>query len=302
MEHYVTLFDSLFLPQGLALHRSMERHVRQYTLWVLCMDHPTHALLTRLNLPNVRLIALSDVETPQLLELKSVRKVNEYCWTLTPMTYRFVFDRDKTAHRVTYLDADTWFMNSPEPIFSELDRADKSVLITDHAYSPECDETEASGRFCVQFMSFERERGEHVRRWWEERCIEWCYDRSEDGKFGDQKYLDDWPTRFGNDVHVLQNPQWTLAPWNALRFPIDDGIIWHFQALRIQTRGSHFFADYGSYKLPRKTRQEVYAPYLKDLRQAMDKMQEGGVWARAQGQPTVRRLIKQLFVQTGDWV
>jgi hypothetical protein len=34
MEHYVTLFDSLFLPQGLALHMSMERHAGVYTLWI----------------------------------------------------------------------------------------------------------------------------------------------------------------------------------------------------------------------------------------------------------------------------
>ena len=31
MEHFVTLFDSLFLPQGLALHMSMERHAGKAT-------------------------------------------------------------------------------------------------------------------------------------------------------------------------------------------------------------------------------------------------------------------------------
>ncbi len=302
MEHYITLFDSLFLPQGLALCRSMERHVDDYTLWVLCMDGATYALLNKLNLPNVRLIALDEVETEQLLALKAERKVNEYCWTLTPMTQRFVFERDETARRVTYLDADVWFMSSPKRIFEELEQAKKSVLITDHAYSPECDETEASGQYCVQFMCFYREDGENVRQWWEDRCIEWCYDRSEDGKFGDQKYLDDWPTRFAEDVHVLQNPQWTLAPWNALRFPIDDGVIWHFQALRLQLRGGRFFADFGSYKLPARTRAEVYAPYLEDLGAAIDLMQAHGVAARPQASPRFKRLVKGLFAQTGGWL
>ena len=67
MEHFVTLFDSLFLPQGLALHMSMERHVKNYTLWILCVDDEAHAVLTKLQLPNVRLLQLSKLETEDLL-------------------------------------------------------------------------------------------------------------------------------------------------------------------------------------------------------------------------------------------
>ena len=50
MEHYVTLFNNLFLPQGLALHASMERHAGTYTLWILCMDNETHDFLAQLAL------------------------------------------------------------------------------------------------------------------------------------------------------------------------------------------------------------------------------------------------------------
>ena len=49
MEHFVTLFDSLFLPQGLALHISMERHLKDYTLWSLCVDDKSHEILNKLN-------------------------------------------------------------------------------------------------------------------------------------------------------------------------------------------------------------------------------------------------------------
>jgi hypothetical protein len=262
MEHFVTLFDSLYLPQGLALHRSMERHVRDYVLWILCVDDETHEILTRINLPNVRLLQLSELETKELLRVKPTRSKGEYCWTLTPFAPRFVFEADAGVDRVTYLDADVWFCKSPAAIFREFGASGKHVMITDHAYAPENDQSVTSGQFCVQFMIFTRTGGEVVRKWWEERCIEWCYARCEDGKFGDQKYLDDWPERFTDTVHVLSNKELALAPWNATRFPAGGAVFFHFHELKILSK--HFVAI-GRYSLPLPSRLLFYQPYLKDI-------------------------------------
>ena len=54
MEHYVTLFDGFFLPQGLALYKSLQRLQEPFTLWVLCMDERASESLARLNLPSLR--------------------------------------------------------------------------------------------------------------------------------------------------------------------------------------------------------------------------------------------------------
>lgn len=278
MEHFVTLFDSLFLPQGLALHKSMERHVRNYTLWVLCMDDDVHEVLCKLSLPNVRLLQLSKLETPELLVAKSARSKGEYCWTLTPFAPRFVFEADAEVARVTYLDADLWFRKNPLAIFREFEASRKDVLITDHAYAPEYDKSAISGQYCVQFMTFTREGGEAVRKWWEERCIEWCFARPEEGKFGDQKYLDDWPIRFADSVHVLADKELMLAPWNATRFPYGNAVVWHFHALRIVSNsGQEFAAEYGEYLLPKCTQVNVYLPYLDDLRVASEQLSRMGV-------------------------
>jgi len=265
MEHYVTLFDSLFLPQGLALHISMQRHLNNYTLWVLCVDDDVHDILTRLNLPNVRLLKLSKLETVELLGVKLTRSKGEYCWTLTPFAPRFVFEADSSVQRVTYLDADLWFRKPPAPIFREFDASGKHVLITDHAYAPEYDQSATSGQYCVQFMIFTREGGEVVRKWWEDRCIEWCYARVEDGKFGDQKYLDDWPECFSDFVHVLSDKGLSLAPWNAKRFPYGASIFYHFHELRIVSDEE---INIGLYSLPRPLILAVYQPYIVDLRKA----------------------------------
>ena len=274
MEHYVTLFDSLFLPQGLALHASMQRHASDYTLWVLCMDDTAHAVLERLHLPNVRTIALAEVETDALLAVKPSRSRGEYCWTMTPFTPKIVFDREPAAARVTYVDADIWLCRSPRELFSEFEASGKSVLITDHAYAPEYDQSATSGRFCVQFMTFVRDAGEPVRAWWAERCLEWCFARMEQGRFGDQKYLDDWPTRFEAHVHVLQCQALMQAPWNNTRFPPGEAALYHFHGLRLMRGRQLLLSDH--YRIRPATYRTVYRPYMRDFGSALGTLASAG--------------------------
>jgi len=296
MEHFVTLFDLLFLPQGLVLHRSMERHAGNYTLWILCMDDEVHEILSLMKLPNVQLLQLSLVETKELKRVKPERTVGEYCWTVTPFAPKFVFKADISVKKVTYLDADLWFRKSPAPIFQEFNKSGKDVLITDHAYSPEYDLSEKSGQYCVQFTTFTREGGETVRKWWEERCIEWCFARFENGKFGDQKYLDDWPERFPEQVHVLSNQGWTLAPWNANRFPYSNGIFWHFHELRLTEKQSKLLVQFTtSYSIPPITRKQIYEPYLEDLRVVIEIMKSQGVQPRMQQKYRTFGLLKGVW-------
>ncbi|MBT4662337.1 MAG: glycosyl transferase [Candidatus Marinimicrobia bacterium] len=296
MEHFVTLFDLLFLPQGLALHQSMERHAGHYTLWILCMDDELHEILSEIKLTNVQLLQLSLLETKELKQVKLDRSVGEYCWTTTPFAPKFVFDSDPSVERVTYLDADLWFRKSPAQIFQEFDKSGKAVLITDHAYSPEYDLSEKSGQYCVQFTTFTREGGETVRKWWEDRCIEWCYARFEDGKFGDQKYLDDWPERFPEQVHVLSNQSWTLAPWNANRFPYSNGIFWHFHELRLTEKYSKLMVQFTtSYSIPSITRKQIYDPYLDDLRVVIEVMKSHGI------QPKIQQKYRTFGRLKGIW-
>lgn len=290
MEHFVTLFDSLFLPQGLALHLSMERHIKLYTLWIVCVDDKVYDVLLKINLPHVRLLKLSDIETEALKKVKPDRSKGEYCWTLTPFAPLFVFEAEATVARVTYIDADMWFRKDPAPIFNEFSASGKSVLITDHAYDAEYDHTEKSGKYCVQWITFTRDKGETVRKWWEERCIEWCYARMEDGKFGDQKYLDDWPDRFADTVYVLGHKEYTLAPWNAKRFPYNDSIVYHFHAFRImnakkvQIHNNQFY-------VPTITLKHIYLPYLHDIKTAITTLISIG-----------ERVLPQKKLQLKDWI
>jgi hypothetical protein len=292
MEHYVTLFDSKYLLQGLALVFSMRRHISAYTLWVLCVDEESFFALEGLALPGVRPLPLAKFETQELLRVKASRTRGEYCWTLTPYAPRFVFELAPDVSRVTYLDADVWFLKAPGSIHDEFDASGKSVLITEHAYAPAYDQTSTAGRFCVQFVTFRRgEEAEAVRGWWQDRCIEWCYARAEAGKFGDQKYLDDWPERFALVVHVLRAVERTLAPWNATRFNVGEGVLYHFHGLRVVNNG---LVHLGRYRLPQAYLNQVYAPYLRDLRAAATLLEERGYGSYGQVPDATKALAYRL--------
>jgi hypothetical protein len=280
-EHFVTLFDSYFLPIGLSLHASLMTHARPFHLWVVCMEDKVHAQLLQLNHPHLTPIPLHEVETPALLGVKGARTRQEYCWTLTPFTLDPVFQRCPAARRVTYLDADLFFFADPRELLNELDASGRSVLATEHAYAPRYDQSRTAGRFCVQFMTFaHNERARRVIKWWQDRCIECCSAIPTNGKFGDQVYVDQWPDLFGDDLCVVQQTSRTLAPWNVSYFCEKAGgdprpVFYHFHGLRITSPGSvrlhaGFYEVSGDGLV-------LYERYLAVLKKSLATMHEAGM-------------------------
>lgn len=291
-EHFVTLFDDSFLPIGLTLYRSLAAHARPFRLWVVAIDEPVERHLAQLALPDLTVIPLRSIETPELLAVKPGRSRGEYCWTITPFTCQAVFDRDPSAHRATYVDADLFFLDDPRVLLGELDEAKKSVLVTEHAYAPNYDRSHDSGRFCVQFLTFDRsEKARDLMRWWQERCVEWCFARYEDGKFGDQVYLDQWPTLFGDRVHIVRQVDKTLAPWNVRHFAQQAGdrlapVLYHFHGLRLlPRRRARLFTFYqvGDAGLA------IYDRYLDALADSFSLLDRAGIRVPVQSLPRERR-------------
>jgi hypothetical protein len=279
-EHFVTLFDSTFLPNGVALHKSLMRTTSDFHLWVICMDETTERALSDLKLAYVTTIPLAKVETPELLAIKESRSIAEYCWTLTPFSVEFVFELAPDVQRVTYIDSDVWFTKSPELILTEMGSADS--LITPHAYSPEHADNIKFGIYCVQFMPFTREGSTDIRHDWQSKCLDWCFGVDEPTRFGDQKYLDAWTTQFGKRVHVLRAVEKTQAPWNAVSFDPDSAVLYHFHRLRLATRHRAYV---GTYRLPRKTISTLYRPYLTDISESLSELERIGVPFKPQVQP-----------------
>lgn len=257
--NFCTLFDSNYLSRGIALYRSLKKHCDNFHLYIFAFDKRTFQILEKMSLEKATVIPLSEFEDEDLLKVKPTRSVAEYCWTSTSSTILYVLE-NFNVDNCTYVDADVFFYSSPKPIFDEL--GNKSILITEHRYSPKYNKELKAGKYCVQFVTFRKdENGMKALRWWRERCLEWCYARYEDGKFGDQLYLDDWTERF-EGVHVLQHLGGGLAAWNVQQYDfriVNDKIIGieklsgkEFEVIFYHFHYLKFFSD-GKIELGRRT-------------------------------------------------
>jgi hypothetical protein len=281
MRNFCTLFDSNYLSRGFSLYRSLVATGEDFRIYVFCLDDTVYTILRRFALDRLILVSLAEFESPELLRVKPGRTKGEYCWTCTSHAIRYALDAF-SLHEVTYLDADLFFYTAPSVLLNEFDRSGASVLITPHRYTWRYDISWRSGIYCVQFITFRAdERGLRILDWWRERCLEWCYARVEKGKFGDQRYLDDWPTRFPG-IHVLDHLGGGVAPWNVQQYDIVrengriagrerstgrtfDVVFFHFHNVRLLTNGH---IDLGDYHLVSSIKRLLYQPYVASLEQA----------------------------------
>lgn len=240
--YYCTLFNKKYLIKGLAMYQSLKKYSNSFCLHILCMDDETYMILSALRLESVALIKLTSFESKELLQIKNERTVAEYCWTCAPCLLDYILEKNSHINFLTYLDADLLFYSSPEPIYEEV--GNDSSVIVEHRFSPRFQDSVINGKYNVQWVGIRRDdNGLETLKWWKDRCIEWCFYRLEDDRMGDQKYLDQWTTKF-KQVHELQHIGSGVGPWNYANYKIVEHdasifindvelIFYHFHSFRM---------------------------------------------------------------------
>lgn len=277
---YCTYFDHNYLPRGLALYQSLQRHAPGARLWVLCLSEACHRALLKLALPHLVPVRLADFEeaNPDVAATRPSRSQIEYYFTCSPAWLLFVLESNEDAEWATYLDSDLFFFASPDPVFEEM--KDAAFGIIPHRFSRGLEDQRRFGIYNVGWVSA-RKRGEGIAalRWWRERCIEWCYDRVEGDRFADQRYLDRMPETFGG-VHVISHLGANLAPWNIAdcrlewnggrveierRYPL---LFFHFYG--VKRSGDYYFNSHRIYRAPFSglIKERLYKPYTAALAEA----------------------------------
>ncbi len=273
MLNFSTLFNYKYLANGLLLYESLSRNLKNFKLYVFTFDKLTYEFLKSENLKNLIVIKLKDFEDKDLLKIKKNRTLTEYFWTCTGSTILYLFKKKKIKECI-YVDADIFFFDNPTKILKRI--KDKSCIITRHNYSKEYDQTLTNGKYCVQFIYFKNDKfGRQILKDWRQECLNWCFNRVEDGKFGDQKYLDKWPKKYSPHVTVSQNVGAGIAPWNSNDYRFlklndkvkilnykkkrSDLIFYHFHELKFYSKKLIYI---GNYKINKYCYNLVYRNYI----------------------------------------
>jgi hypothetical protein len=277
--YFCTYLDSGYLTRGLALYSSLCRNYSAVVLYVVCMDDESYQKLSSLGIPGLQAISRAEFlrDDSSLAEKAETRTVAEFYFTCTPSVILFVLSRVPAGELLFYCDADVYFYGPIGVLVDDMGGA--AVYITPHRFPESLLHLEVYGLFNVGVIGVRKcDVSSRCLEKWRCQCIDWCFDRVEDGKFADQKYLDDWPVLYEN-VAVSSHVGINVAPWNKDGLLVSSSergvfvgaqqlICYHFQGLRIYPDGvivPQFF-DYGS-ELSDELASIVYVNYLRVLLQ-----------------------------------
>ena len=253
--------------------KSLNKYCKNSEIFVLCMDNKTYEILEIFGIENVNCIRLNQIENKDLLNAKSTRSIAEYCWTLASFFTLYIIEKYKNIELITYLDADIMFYSNLNPIFEEI--GDSSIAIIEHRFAEPFKSLEVNGRFCVEWNTFRRdEEGMKCLKKWTNQCLEWCYYKLEDGKMGDQKFLDEWPKLY-KSCHIINETGAGIAPWNYSKYNIsqkgnmikinnENLIFYHFHQFKI-LENNNFYRLGEIYTSLKKEPNIVYEIYEKNL-------------------------------------
>lgn len=270
---YCTYFDSNYLPRGIAMIRSLRRHDPSAHIYVLCLDDATYDVMTSSN-EHVSLIHIDELLSadPEFALARENRTQIEWYFTATSCLVNYIIQKNPNIQNLYYLDSDLYFYSSIQPLLDESKNASAQVI--EHRFSPQMQHLMVYGRFNVGWIGFSTtDEGLRLIKNYRDSCIDWCYDKLEDERYGDQKYLDQWPKNYPNCV-VSAHRGANVATWNitgrALSVRSDDFyidedplIFYHFQGVARMKSGNYVVKgdplNFGNYF------DLLYAPYLKEL-------------------------------------
>jgi len=268
MRHFCTLFDKNYLIQGMALYRSLVRTVKEFKLYVLCMDQIAYDMIVKIGKTDLIPVNLSEIEDDQALIVKGRTTHGQFCWVCQPLICTYILDHFK-ADMVTYLEADSMFFSDPTVLFKELEGY--SVSLVAHRYTPRFDNTKSAGKYCVQFNAFRNNpEAREVLAYWKKSCYKYTKDKPT--YYPGQTSLDDWPKLF-KGVKEIEHLGAGVAPWNVQQYTLGKSergitvndvplIFYHYHQYSRYEDGSH---ELGAYPLKKDVIEYIYIPYMKEL-------------------------------------
>lgn len=159
---------------------------------------------------------------PFITKKISVRTLSEQIFSVGPSFLLSKSDSVDPGGWLVYADADLFFFNPIQPYLDSLPEC--NVVLAPHRHYPWNSKRLAKyGEYNVGLVAFRNNcEGLKALRYWAESCLEWCFDRPEEGKYADQKYLEHFSS-IAEGVFIDTSLGSNLAPWNSFLVKISAG-------------------------------------------------------------------------------
>lgn len=291
--HIVIGTDANYLPRALIFYNSLSRVHKNFLLSIFCFDEITYQVLKILNCKNVTLVHPSEYENKELLRAKEAKKRRyEYYWTINPAMGKKALSETE-SNFIALADCDMMFFDSPEAIFEEFENADVIIQPNNFSYQYEKDFVPV-GYYCTSFQCFRsNSNAKKIIDWWYQECMKWCSSNFEEGKFGDQKYLDDWRIKF-KKVREVENPGTNVAPWNVQKFDFSKKngkillnnkwplVYYHFHSFRMNLENYKYIITgdrENNYVIPKNVIDIIYKPYISEMKRVIRRLKKIKIYA-----------------------
>jgi hypothetical protein len=210
-----TIVSANYLHFAWALAESFLRYHPDDEFHLLLVDKIPGDFVSRDS--RVKMLAVEDLGIPEFRSLAFKYNILELNTGVKPSYLKYLLS--KGADKVIYFDPDIYIFNPVEFIYDALDGA--SIVLTPHILSPTLDKEHVyerdflgTGVFNLGFVAIaSTAQGRAFLDWWEERCLDYCYEDLRSGLFVDQKWINLAPCLF-DEVCILRDAGCNVAYWN----------------------------------------------------------------------------------------
>lgn len=282
LKYFCTSLDRNYLLRGLTLFHSLKKTANPFSLRVICLDQESLRALQKNGDERITAISLEAVEAldTKLKDSRKTRTQFEYYFTLTPWIILKALDGVPQGQLLSYVDADMFFFSSPDAVFEEIKGFD--VGITPHRYPPRLHHLAKTGLYNIGWLVFRNsDNSRDCLKTWGNQCIDWCYDRFENEKYADQKYLDLWPKKYPY-VKVIEHPGANVGPWCVQEYVKGNELKSRGRGQELVCYHFHGFQNLGpkiykpnlrhfTERPSRKILDSIYLPYISALESVADR-------------------------------
>lgn len=275
IKNLCTIVTKDYLVRGLALYYSLKRSSSKFHLWICCIDDIAYNLLSKMDLDSTTLISLKSIKDEKLSKLEKKRQTNEFCWTLKAPFILYLLKNNYKMKSIFYIDADIFFFKDIEVVYN--DWGDSSIYLSKLWMSPVAEKR--FGKYSAGLIGFKRDKKAlKCIKWWRKKCLKWCYNKIQEGRWSDQKYLDLWPGLFSG-IKISENRGINSGPWNIKRYRVHrDGdtvycnnyelVAYHYSGFTILSHSE--FKLCNRKKIPANVENLIYQDYLKEIREIFE--------------------------------